>query len=393
MMRLLLTVFRKEFFENLRDRRTIFSALVFGPLFGPILLAITLQISLDRNQAVADEPIAIAVSHSERAPNLMAWLREQNVSIEAVTLDEAGARAAILAKQHKLVIDVPQDFGARLGAGEPAALLMYADASDMFNDRSVDRVRAVLGQYGQQIAQLRLLARGIDPTIVAPIAMQDVDVSTPSSRALLALGMLSYLIIFAMLMGGMYLAIDSTAGERERGSLEPLFTTPAPRRAIVFGKILATSAYMLISLILTVTACAIVVRFLKLENFGMSANLGPVTALAIISVTAPLILIGASLMTVVASFTKSYREAQTYLGFVLMVPTLPLAFVTFLNLKPTLPLMAVPSLSQHFLMTSLLRDEVLNPAYLLMSVGVSLSLGLVLAVFAAWLYEREAILG
>ena len=392
-MRLLLTVFRKEFFENLRDRRTIFSALVFGPLFGPILLAITLQISLDRNQAVADEPIAIAVSHSERAPNLMAWLREQNVSIEAVTLDEAGARAAILAKQHKLVIDVPQDFGARLGAGEPAALLMYADASDMFNDRSVDRVRAVLGQYGQQIAQLRLLARGIDPTIIAPIAMQDVDVSTPSSRALLALGMLSYLIIFAMLMGGMYLAIDSTAGERERGSLEPLFTTPAPRRAIVFGKILATSAYMLISLVLTVTACAIVVRFLKLENFGMSANLGPVTALAIIGVTAPLILIGASLMTVVASFTKSYREAQTYLGFVLMVPTLPLAFVTFLNLKPTLPLMAVPSLSQHFLMTSLLRDDLLNPAYLLMSVGVSLGLGLVLAVFAAWLYEREAILG
>ena len=393
MIRLLLTVFRKEFFENLRDRRTIFSALVFGPLFGPILLAITLQISLDRNQAVADEPIAIAVSHSERARNLMAWLREQNVSIEAVTLDEAGARAAILAKQHKLVIDVPQDFGARLGAGEPAALLMYADASDLFNDRSVDRVRAVLGQYGQQIAQLRLLARGIDPTIIAPIAMQDVDVSTPSSRALLALGMLSYLIIFAMLMGGMYLAIDSTAGERERGSLEPLFTTPAPRRAIVFGKILATSAYMLISLVLTVTACAIVVRFLKLENFGMSANLGPVTALAIIGVTAPLILIGASLMTVVASFTKSYREAQTYLGFVLMVPTLPLAFVTFLNLKPTLPLMAVPSLSQHFLMTSLLRDDLLNPAYLLMSVGVSLGLGLVLAVFAAWLYEREAILG
>ena len=393
MIRLLLTVFRKEFFENLRDRRTIFSALVFGPLFGPILLAVTLQISLQRNQAVADEPIAIAVSHSERAPNLMAWLREHNVSIEAVNLTEAGARAAILAKQHKLVVEVPADFGQRLAAGEPAAVLLYADASDLFNDRSVDRVRAVLGQYGQQVAQLRLLARGIDPTIVAPIAMQDVDVSTPSSRAILALGMLSYLIIFAMLMGGMYLAIDSTAGERERGSLEPLFTTPAPRRAIVFGKILATTAYMLISLTLTVAACAIVVRFLKLESFGMSANLGPVTALAIIGVTAPLILVGASLMTVVASFTKSYREAQTYLGFVLMVPTLPLAFVTFLNLKPTLSLMAVPSLSQHFLMTSLLRDEVLNPAYLLTSVGVSLGLGLLLAAFAAWLYEREAILG
>jgi sodium transport system permease protein len=390
---LLLAVFRKEFFENLRDRRTILSALVFGPLFGPILLAIALHIAFDRNQAVVDEPISIAVSNSERAPNLMAWLREHNVIIEAVSLNEAGARAALLAKRHKLVIDVPPDFGSRLGSGQPAALLMYADASDLLNDRSVHRVRGVLSLYGHQIGQLRLLARGIDPNIVAPIAMHDIDVSTPSSRALRALGMLTYLIIFAMLMGGMYIAIDATAGERERGSLEPLFTTPAPRRAIVFGKILATSAYMLISLVLTVAACATVVRFLKLESFGMSANLGPLTALAIVGVTAPLILIGASLMTIVASFTKSYREAQTYLGFVLIVPTLPVMFDTFLNLKPTLLLMAVPSLSQHFLMTSLLREEGLDPAYVLMSAGVSLSLGVVLALFAARLYEREAILG
>jgi sodium transport system permease protein len=209
----------------------------------------------------------------------------------------------------------------------------------------------------------------------------------------LALGVLSYLIILAMFMGGMYLAIDSTAGERERGSLEPLFTTPAPRAALVYGKILATASYMLVSLTLTVLACAVVVQFLRLENFGMSANLGPGTALALIAVTAPLILAGAALMTVVASFTKTYREAQTYVGFVMLIPTLPLAFVTLLNLKPTLPLMAVPSLSQHFLMNALLRDDPVDPLAIAVSAGASLALGVVLAWIAARLYTREGILG
>ena len=387
------TVFRKEFFENLRDRRTILSALIFGPLFGPLLLAVTLQLSLSRSEAVADDPIAIAVSDGERAPNLMAFLRERNVSIEEVALDDAGARAAILGKEHKVVLRVPEDYGTRLAAGEPAPLLIYADSSDMFNDRLGDRVRSLLAQHGQQIAQLRLLARGVDPFVVAPIAVQDIDVATPKSRAVLALGVLSYLIILAMFMGGMYLAIDSTAGERERGSLEPLFTTPAPRTALVYGKILATASYMLVSLILTVTACAVVVRFLKLENFGMSANLGPLTALGIIAVTAPLVLLGAALMTVVASFTKTYREAQTYVGFVMLIPTLPLAFVTLLNLKPTLALMAVPSLSQHFLMNALLREDPVAPLSVAVSAGASLALGLALSWIAARLYTREGILG
>lgn len=392
-MNFIWTVFRKEFFENLRDRRTILSALIFGPLFGPLLLAVMLQLSLARSEAVADDPIAIAVSDGERAPNLMAFLRERNVSIEEVALDDAGARAAILAKEHKVVLRVPDDYGRRLAAGEPAPLLIYADSSDMFNDRLGDRIRSLLAQHGQQIAQLRLLARGVDPFVVAPIAVQDVDVATPKSRAVLVLGVLSYLIILAMFMGGMYLAIDSTAGERERGSLEPLFTTPAPRTALVYGKILATASYMLVSLVLTVAACATVVQFLKLENFGMSANLGPLTALGIVAVTAPLVLLGAALMTVVASFTKTYREAQTYVGFVMLIPTLPLAFVTLLNLKPTLALMAVPSLSQHFLMNALLREDPIAPLSAAVSAGASLALGLALSWIAARLYTREGILG
>ncbi len=392
-MRAMWTVMRKEFIENLRDRRTLFSALVFGPLFGPVLLALSLQLMMDRSQRGSDETFSLAVAQAQRAPNLVAYLRQSNLEVVEVTMDDAAARAAILDKRYKLVLAVPEDYASRLAASKPAPLLLYADASDTFNDRYNDRLRTLLDRYTSSLAQMRLLARGIDPRSAVPVAVQSIDVSTPKSRAVLALGIMSYLIIFATLMGGMYLAIDATAGERERGSLEALLTTPVPRPQIIYGKIAATCSYMLISLTLTTIACAIAVRFVRLEDFGMTANLGPATVLGIIAVTAPLILAGAALMTVVASFTRSYREAQTYLGFTMMVPTLPLAFIGLLGLKPSLPLMAVPSLSQHFLMTSLLRDEPPGAANLLISAGVTLLLGLILTWIAGRLYEREAILG
>jgi sodium transport system permease protein len=209
----------------------------------------------------------------------------------------------------------------------------------------------------------------------------------------LILGTLSYLILFTMLMGGMYLAIDATAGERERGSLEPLLTVPVPRQRLIYGKILATCAYMILSLVLTVTAFAVVLRFIGLERFGMTVNFGPRVALEVILLTLPLVPLGAALMTLVAAYTRSYREAQTYLALVLLVPTVPLAFAGLVGLRPRPALMAVPSLSQHFLITSLLRAELLPAGWVALSVGATLALAALLVVVAGGLYRREALLG
>jgi sodium transport system permease protein len=150
---------------------------------------------------------------------------------------------------------------------------------------------------------------------------------------------------------------------------------------------------MLLSLVLTVTAFAVVLRFIGLERFGMSVNFGPLVALQVILFCLPLVPLGAALMTIVAAFTRSYREAQTYLGLVLLVPTLPLVFAGMLGLRPTAPLMAVPSLSQHFLITNLLRDEPVSPLYFALSFGVTFAVGAVLMLIAGRLYHREALLG
>jgi sodium transport system permease protein len=392
-MRAILTVFAKEFRENLRDRRTLFSALVLGPLLGPLVFAAGLSLRLERGLEEGERPIALAVTHSERAPNLIAFLRQYAVVVTPVDYDAAAARAAVRSNRHALILTVTADFEARLAAGTPAPLLLYADSSDVAAADASARLHALIREYSALIARLRIAARGIDPLTLAPLAVQDIDVATPASRSVLALGTLSYLVLLTTLMGGLYLAIDATAGERERGSLEPLLTLPVRRAHLIFGKILATCAYMALSLTLTVLAFAVMLRFTGLERFGMSANFGPWVAARLILFCLPLVPLGAALMTIVAAYTRSYREAQTWLGLVLLVPTLPLALAAVKGLRPTLALMAVPSLGQHFLITSLLRDEPLPKAYLALSVGATLAIGAALIAVAGRLYRREALLG
>lgn len=392
-MRAVFTVFWKEFRENLRDRRTFISALVFGPLFVPLMFAAALSLMVQKGAAEDETLWTVAISHGERAPNLMNHLRQYGVRIEGVNYTDAQARAAVSARRHKLVLTIPEDYAQRIQEPQPAPVLLYADSSDNFNDRNVTRIKTLLAQYSNTLARLRLQIRGVDPTVLSAVTVQDIDVATPASRSVLALGALSYLVLITMLMGGLYLAIDATAGERERGSLESLLTMPVRREHLIYGKILAACAFMLLSLVLTVTALSIVLQFVGLERFGMSVNFGPLIALKIVLFSAPLVPLGAALMTIVAAFTRSYREAQTYVGFVMLFPTIPLIFAGAAGLRPTALLMAVPSLSQHFAIMSLLRAESVPNLHIAISVGATLALGLLLAALAGRLYHREQLLG
>jgi sodium transport system permease protein len=315
------------------------------------------------------------------------------VQLIETSLSESAARAAVRKGQSAVVLIVPPDFAPRFAAARPAPLLLVADSSDSQTRKSAERLRLLLSSYGSGLAQLRLQARGVSPLLAVPIAVQEIDVTTPTGRAVVVLGFMTYFVLFAVLMGGLYLAIDSTAGERERGSLEALLSLPVSRGALVGGKILATCAYMCLSLAISLTAFVFVFRFVPLERLGMSANLGIGTALAFFAICLPFVPLGAALMTLIASFARSYREAQTYLTSVLLVPTLPIAFASIYSLKTKSSLMLIPSLSQHLLMTSVLKDEPIAPLDVLASAGSALGLALLFIALTARHWRRESMLG
>ncbi len=392
-MNALVTVFVKEVRDNFRDRRTLLSALVFGPLFGPVLFLGIMTLSLDQAISDSDKSLSLAVMGADNAPNLVAFLEQNGVEAERLPGGREDAVAVVKDGERDQVLYIPPDYGEQFRAGVPARVEHIIDESNSRATGEVRRARGLVRAWGSQMGSLRLQVRGIDPNITQAIQLEEIDVSTPTGRSALLLGMMSYFLIFSMLMGGMYLAIDTTAGERERGSLEPLLTLPLARSTLIAGKILATCFYMAMSLAAALAAFAVSLRFLPLEKVGMTANFGPDVAVKAFLVLVPFTLLGAALMTVVASFTKSYKEAQSYMTVVLLLPTLPIMVAALLTVRPTLQWMAVPSLSQHLLVTNLIKDETLSALYVGVSSGSTLLLGAALTWLAMRLYHREGILG
>lgn len=393
MLRTVRIVFRKEIVDNFRDRRTLITALLFGPLFGPILFAFVINLSLKEALSDKSEPLKLPVLGAEHAPNLVRYLKSKNINVVTAPNSRDAAMTAVETGTHDVVVVIPETFGQQLADGIPATVEVITDQADRDSEREATRTSQALASYSQELASIRLLARGVSPQVLRALNIDQVDVSTPSGRSAVLLGMMSYFFIFAILTGGMNLAIDTTAGERERGSLEPLLCLPVTRNHLVVGKILAACLFMAAALAISLLSFYVTLKFLPLEKMGMTPNFGPDVVAVGFLLLLPFTLLGAALMTLVASFTKSYKEAQTWVGIVLIAPTLPILIVSILMIRPSTELMLIPSLSQHLLLIDLIKNEPVNGLHVLVSVCSTLLIGAILTWICARLYRREGLLG
>ena len=392
-MKTIRTVFAKEVTDNFRDRRTLMTALLMGPLFGPILFAFVINLSVKQSLSNDNEAPDPPVIGRQNAPNLIAYLQSNNINIKEGPATREAAIEAVTNGELDVVVVIPESFGEDLSELIPATIEIITDQANTMAERDTRRARRALQRYNQELATMRLSIRGVSPQLMRPLNIDDVDVSTPSGRCAMLLGMLSYFFIFALLTGGMNLAIDATAGERERGSLEPLLCLPVKRDHLIFGKIFAAGLFMALSLSLSLTCFYFTLKFMPLEELGMTPNFGPLVGVIAFLLLVPFALVGAALMTMVASFTKSFKEAQTWVGVVLLAPTLPILIVSILMVRPSTALMFVPSLSQHLLLVGLIKNEPLNALHVVVSVGGTLLIGAILTWICARLYRREGLLG
>ena len=392
-MKTIRTVFAKEVTDNFRDRRTLMTALLMGPLFGPILFAFVINLSVKQSLSNDNEALDLPVIGRENAPNVVAYLQSNNISIKEGPATREAAIEAVTNGELDVVVVIPESFGEDLSEFIPATIEIITDQANTMAERDSRRARRALQRYNQELAAMRLSIRGVSPQLMRPLNIDEVDVSTPSGRSAMLLGMLSYFFIFALLTGGMNLAIDATAGERERGSLEPLLCLPVKRDHLIFGKIFAACLFMALSLSLSLTCFYFTLKFMPLEELGMTPNFGPLVGVIAFLLLVPFALVGAALMTMVASFTKSFKEAQTWVGVVLLAPTLPILIVSILMVRPSTALMFVPSLSQHLLLIGLIKNEPLNALHVVVSVGGTLLIGAILTWICARLYRREGLLG
>lgn len=385
-MKILKAVVRKELRDALRDRRALLSALLY-PLLGALMNFVMLSYSADTH--TEDRPLKLAVIGQENAPTLIRYLEGQDVEIEDPPADPM---AAVRDGELDVVLEIPADFGEQFRAARPARVRLILDDSSDASKTSIKRTERLLLAYGQRVGALRLLARGVDPSMANAIVIQDVDLATPQKEAASLLGKLLIFVLLAGFIGGMFVATDATAGERERGSLEPLLCNPVSRRALVVGKWLAAAAFAAVSIVLTLMLTLLTLTFLSLDELGLVLDLGPVEVAGVLAATVPIALFASAAQLLIATFARTFKEAQTYLSLMMLVPAVLGLVMSIMPIHSALWMMPIPLFGQQVLLMDVLRGE---PTGVLEFALAGLSAALLAVVclsINARLFEREKII-
>lgn len=344
-------VLRKETKDHFRDRRSVFSALLM-PMLGPLVFAATF--GLLARQMREGKQLDIAVVNADGAPSLVRFLERHGARTREAPADyDAQVRDGKL----DVVLVVGDDFGKEFAAGRPAPIRLVIDGSRTRANVSIRRAQRLLQGYSGELGALRLLARGVSPQLASPLAVEEMDLATPQKTAAQVLGMVPLFLLVAAFMGGMHLAIDSTAGERERQSLEPLLINPVRPREVVLGKWFATVVVTWLAVVVTLVAFLIVLQRVPLADLGLRARVGAPEVAGMLAAVLPVTLFSAGLQMMVATFARTFKEGQTYASLLALMPMVPGLFMMFAPGKAAMWMMGLPLLGQTVLMNEMLRGD------------------------------------
>jgi len=369
MIRLFNTLFRRELLDASRDKRSVMAGLYYA-LGTPILMCFLFSVLL--KQLSSTDELLITIDNPVAAPALVQYLANKDI--------RHGEGPEVKA----IRLQINDDFQQQMQQGRPAVVIIDTDRSDDRLQSAVRRLERTLGQYSNEVANLRLLARGIDPNLLQAVDVQIQDKATPDSRGGMFLGVATLSIILTLFYAAMNLAIDTSAGERERNSLTLLLSQPLSSFQLVLAKIAAISCFSMLALVLILLVSKFAYGMVPWQQLGFSISLNLDFMLFAIVVGLPLALMSASLQVLVSFMAKSFKEAQTYVTLVLLVPLI-LSMVTTYNIADEY-VQWLPIAAQQQAMIAFLKGTVISFPQLL---GAS---AMTLLIFALCCYASSRLL-
>lgn len=382
-------IFVKEVVDSLRDYRSWATGL-FWAVFGPVMMGAMLLMIGSTVRDDIEKPLNLPVQNPGNAPNLVKFLGQHDVLVEPAPPDP---EAAVKSGEASVILLIPKEYAEDFSSSKSATLELVVDSSRQSAQMEVTRIQNLLEKYGLYMGKLRLVARGVSPDVIEAVVVEKVDVATPQSRATFLISFFPYFIIFAIFNGAAPIVIDTTAGERERQSLEPLLINPVPRRTFALGKLAAAFPFSIASLAITLAGFGIVFNILPVEQFlGARIELNGTTLILIFLICLPIVYLASALQMLVASFVRSTKEAGTYLPFIALVPSLAGIAIAFFPVKPSLWTMLIPTFGQQLLINQFMRQEPVSLVYSGLVTLVTLLISTMLTLLAIRLYKREQIL-
>lgn len=382
-MRAVRVVMMKELIDLARDRRTVLISLFMGPVLIVGLIVGMGAVMQKKTVTQMEKTLEVPVIGAEQAPNLIAWLGQRNIKV----LDALENPEEAIARQDQdVILRISPTYADDWRASRPALVEIMHDSTRDDARIPVARLSAVLQSYSQQVGALRLLARGVNPAVGMPVVAAHTDLATPMSRVGQALVFLPYFLIISAFLGGAYLVIDVTAGERERQSLEPLLATPASREVIMSGKILAGCVFGMLSLLLMLAAFKLA---FWMTPGKIKVDVSALAMAKLLLIISPMVLLGSCLLTLIAASVKSVKEAQSYMSLLMLLPMLPTFYLMISPVKNKLWMLGIPFLSQNQMIMMVLRGEAINASQWAFYLSVGVAMAAILWWLAAKMYYRE----
>ncbi len=383
-----LIVFLKELRETLREKRTVGLILLFTLMY-PVMLGYLMNQMIERATKPEREGIELAVIGAARAPTLVSQLGQNNVTVrETADMDERAIAELLRSRKVVGVLRLSEQFSDDYQAMRPARVEFWFDSAA--DSRSQQReVQTVLEQYRANVASARLLAHGVSPAALAPIQVQRYDTGTNASRSAGLIGSILGMLFLPAFICCMSAAVDSTAGERERRSMEVLMAQPAHPWELITGKWLAAGTLSVVGVTLELMLAHAILSWLPLEEIGLSWSLSWADLALVCLATVPLSLFAAAVHIALAMNARSFKEAQTILSFVIVVPLLPGLVVSMLELKTAAWMYLVPMLSNQTLLRELAKGGEMGALPFVMTFASSALAALAVVLFASWRMKSE----
>lgn len=390
-------VYRKEITDTLRDRRTLMSMIVVPMLVIPGFMFGLTEVSIRMVEKAAADRATVEILGEENAPELVARLRSHPL-LEIATASPDYAQR-IEDKDLRLAVEFPPNFEADLEAGvNHATVKIYYYEEEIRSEMAKRKVEDVLRLFKDEVVAERLAARDLSVDVLQPFSSESRNVASAErvSGALLG-GIIPYIIILLTLTGAMYPAIDLTAGEKERGTIETILASPVSRGSLATGKFLTVLSTSLSTAILSVLSLTLSSRFVGSAGGGLgkelpfALNLSPQNVLAMLMIMVPVAVLFSSVLLAIALTAKSYKEAQSYISPLMIVVILPAVAAMLPGVELDLKLALVPILN-----VSLIGKELVTGIYDWPLIAVIFSSSCVYAAIALSVaigqFRRESVL-
>lgn len=402
----IITIWKKELKDTVRDRRTLFSMVIIPILLMPVIMIGMFKLIESQEKSQGEKTVKVAIANETAAPQITAAITQQK-KVEIVKVD-GDLQAAVADEKIDAAIVIPADFAAAMAAQKPAELELIGKSTNLNSANVAAIVSVAVNDYNKQLLGERFGAQGINPEILSGVTIVNRDAATSKETSGYILGfMIPIFIVIYSIAGGQYTAIDVSAGEKERKTLEALFLTPAKRIEIVLGKFLAVATVSLTSIVLAIGSLYITFVYASGMGSAISADMGaggglnmmplnfsvePQAAILLFAVSIFLVMMFSALILSISIYAKSFKEAESYISPAYMVVILPIVLVNSLpSFEPALWHFAIPAINAVLLFKEVLMGTY-DTGHILMTF-VSLIVASILAILIATkIYSKESVL-